>query len=86
MAIASSCSSPRVRIDAMHPIVRDNLRKRTKTQADKAARMHAAGKSPRKRPKVSGKAKRAGSAAYRPGSSVCYDGSTFAAVMAAYNV
>ena len=70
----------------MHQIVRDNLRKRAKSVADKAAQMHAAGKSPRKRPEVSGKAKRAGSSAYRPGSSVCYDGSTFAAVMAAYNL
>lgn len=70
----------------MHPIVRSNISRRQKTQADKAAQMHAAGKSPRKRPKVSGKAKRAGSAAYRPSSSVCYDGSTFAAVMAAYNL
>lgn len=70
----------------MHPIVKANLAARAKTQADKAAQMHAAGKNPRKRPKVSGKAKRAGSAAYRPGSSVCYDGSTFAAVMAAYNL
>lgn len=70
----------------MHPIVKANLAARSKSQADKAAQMHAAGKNPRKRPKVSGKAKRAGSAAYRPGSSVCYDGSTFAAVMAAYNL
>jgi len=70
----------------MHPIVRSNIARRQKTQAQKAAAMHAAGKNPRKRPKISGKAKRAGSAAYRPGSSVCYDGSTFAAVMAAYNV
>lgn len=70
----------------MHPIVKANLAARAKMVADKAAQMHAAGKNPRKRPKISGKAKRAGSAAYRPGSSVCYDGSTFAAVMAAYNV
>lgn len=66
----------------MHPIVKANLAKRAKTQADKASQMHAAGKSPRKRPKVSGKSKRAGSSAYRPGSSVCYDGSWRAVALA----
>lgn len=65
----------------MHPIVRDNLKRRQKTQAEKAARMHAAGKNPRKRVKVSGKSKRAGSSAYRPGSSVCYDGSLLALLL-----
>jgi len=43
--------------------------------------MHAAGKNPRKRVKVSGKSKRAGSSAYRPGSSVCYDGSLLALLL-----
>ena len=65
----------------LHPIVRDNLKRRQKTQAEKAARMHAAGKNPRKRVKVSGKSKRAGSSAYRPGSSVCYDGSLLALLL-----
>ena len=65
----------------MHPIVRDNLKRRQKTQAERAARMHAAGKNPRKRVKVSGKSKRAGSSAYRPGSSVCYDGSLLALLL-----
>ena len=52
-----------------------------RSQAEKAARMHAEGKNPRKRVKVSGKSKRAGSSAYRPGSSVCYDGSLLALLL-----
>lgn len=65
----------------MHPIVRSNIAQRQKTQAEKAAAMHAAGKSPRKRPKVSGSSKRARSSAYRPAGGLCYDGSWLAAAL-----
>ena len=65
----------------MHPTVRANIAQRQRTQAAKAAAMHAAGKSPRKRPKVVGSSKRAGSSAYRPAGGLCYDGSWLAAAL-----
>lgn len=65
----------------MHPTIRNNIKQRQKTAADKAARMHSDGKSPRKRPKVAGSSKRAGSAAYRPASGLCFDGSWLAVAL-----
>ena len=65
----------------MHPIVRANIAQRQKTNAQKAAAMHSAGKNTRKRSKVAGSSKRAGSSAYRPAGGLCYDGSWLAAAL-----